>query len=298
LPNLDVNNASFEYLERGSGEPLVLVHGSASDCRTWRLQRDEFGRHFRTIAYSRRHHWPNQPIAPGVDYSMAVHVDDLEALLLSQQATPAHLVAHSYGAFVALLLAIRAPQCVRTLVLAEPPVITLFVSNSPTPLEILRLLVTRPGTAATIIGFGITGLGPAKAAVRRGDMDGAMRVFGRATLGSEGPDTRRLAHHARGQSARLQRGGPGFPGRKSGSRPASERDGLRLQGWRSDNECVTNIVPLRCTARVLPCRHPSHFRSRVDAPAARFATGWRRRRCSSTAATAAGASARPARRSR
>lgn len=92
MVTVDINSASLAYVERGSGEPVVFVHGSASDHRTWHLQHDEFGRSFRAIIYSRRHHWPNNPIAEGIDYSMAEHVDDLEALLQSLDATPAHVV--------------------------------------------------------------------------------------------------------------------------------------------------------------------------------------------------------------
>lgn len=185
MTQLSARDYEFEYVERGGGEPLVLVHGSASDYRTWQVQLEEFGKHFRTICYSRRYHWPNQKITDGADYSMAEHVDDLEALLGLVDATPAHLVGHSYGAFVCLLLAVRAPRLVRSLVLAEPPTITLFVSNSPRPVEILKLLVTRPRTAAAIVKLGVRGFGPATAALRRDDMEEAMRLFGTATLGAD-----------------------------------------------------------------------------------------------------------------
>ena len=33
------NGTSFEFVEQGTGEPVVLVHGSASDLRTWDDQR-------------------------------------------------------------------------------------------------------------------------------------------------------------------------------------------------------------------------------------------------------------------
>lgn len=181
----EIDGTQFEYFEDGSGEPLVFVHGSASDYRTWQFQRDEFAKRFRTIVYSRRYHWPNELISEGADYSMAEHVDDLEATLRSLDATPAHLIGHSYGALVCLLLAMRAPHLVRTLVLAEPPAITLFVSNTPKPLEILKLLVSRPRTAVAIIKLGAMGLGPATTAARRDDMEGAMRLFGTAALGRE-----------------------------------------------------------------------------------------------------------------
>jgi pimeloyl-ACP methyl ester carboxylesterase len=110
MTTIDINDYSFKYIEHSSGEPLVFVHGSASDYRTWQAQQDEFGKHFRTITYSRRYHWPNEQIAEGADYSMPEHVHDLEALLGLLGAAPAHLVGHSYGAFVCLLLAVQAPH--------------------------------------------------------------------------------------------------------------------------------------------------------------------------------------------
>jgi len=77
---------------------------------------------------------------------------------------------------------------VRTLVLAEPPVITLFVSNVPKPREILKLLATRPRTAAALIKFGATGVAPAGKAFRRGDMESGVRAFGDAVFGKGGYD--------------------------------------------------------------------------------------------------------------
>jgi pimeloyl-ACP methyl ester carboxylesterase len=180
---VNVNGTALEYSVYGGGEPLVLVHGSASDHRTWQRQYEELAERYRVIVYSRRYHWPNEQIHGQADYAMAEQVDDLQALLYELDATPAHLVGHSYGAFLCLLLAIREPQLARTMVLTEPPVVTLFVSNAPRPLEILKLLATRPRTAMAIVDFGATAVAPATAAARRGDARGASRRFGRAILG-------------------------------------------------------------------------------------------------------------------
>lgn len=185
MPKLHVNGTILEYRAQGSGQPLVLVHGSASDYRTWRSQRHVFAALYHVVAYSRRYHWPNAAIPAGADYSMTEHLDDLEALLHVLQTGPAHVVGHSYGAFVALLLAMRQPSLVRTLVLAEPPVLTLFVSNTPKPIEILKLSVTRPRTAMAIVQFGVAGFAPARAAAERGDLEAAMRIFGNAVLGRD-----------------------------------------------------------------------------------------------------------------
>ena len=181
----DIDGTTLAYVERGGGDPVVFVHGSASDYRTWQSQLDEFGREYRAIAYSRRYHWPNEPIPEHADYAMDQHVDDLRELLSSLGTGPVHLVGHSYGAFVGLLLAVREPGLLRTLVLTEPPVVTLFVHTVPRPLEMLRLLLRRPRTAAAIMKFGTKGIGPTTAAARRGDMEEAMRIFGHAVLGPE-----------------------------------------------------------------------------------------------------------------
>ena len=185
MAGLNINGTRLEVIEQGTGEPVVFVHGSASDHRTWKRQLEDLGKQFRAVAYSRRYHWPNEGIPSDADYSMAEHVDDLQALLRSLDAGAVHLVGHSYGAFVALLLAMREPRRVRTLTLAEPPVITLFVSNEPKPAEILRLLFSRPRAAIALVRFGARGVGPATLAARRGDLDAAMRIFGTAVLGSE-----------------------------------------------------------------------------------------------------------------
>ncbi|GAA4431010.1 hypothetical protein GCM10023188_18150 [Pontibacter saemangeumensis] len=179
------NGYQLHYIEKGTGNFIVFVHGSASDYRTWEKQQQEFSNYYHTVAYSRRYHWPNQRIAAGEDYSMAGHVGDLEDLLAKLGSKPVHLVGHSYGAFVCLLLAAKSPQLVRTLVLAEPPAITLFVSNSPKPTELLRLLFSRPKTALALIKFGATGIGPATAAVKAGKLEAAMEIFGKATLGTQ-----------------------------------------------------------------------------------------------------------------
>lgn len=113
----------FHWVERGSGEPLVFVHGVLGDWRTWAPQWMSFTSHFRTISYSRRYNFPNRNEQPSPDHSALIEAEDLVALLQAWHATPTIFVATSYGAYIALALAIRSPTLVRALILTEPPML-------------------------------------------------------------------------------------------------------------------------------------------------------------------------------
>lgn len=69
--------------------------------------------------------------------------------------------------------------------MAEPPVLPLFVSIPPKPLELLKLAFRRPTVAVSVIRFGARGIEPATKAVQRGDNEEAIRLFGTAVLGNE-----------------------------------------------------------------------------------------------------------------
>jgi pimeloyl-ACP methyl ester carboxylesterase len=186
MPTVDVNGATLEYVETGAGDPVVLIHGGFSDHRIWAPQRDALGRHYRAITYSRRYHWPNAPITPNADYAMAEQVDDLRALLTALGAAPAHLIGNSYGANMALLLALQEPGLVRSLVLAEANAAPLLVSVPPKPLEFLRLFFTHPVTAAVFIKVFGTGFRRVIAAFERDDLEEGQRLFGLLALGPYG----------------------------------------------------------------------------------------------------------------
>ena len=118
-----VNGVELHYVDEGTGVPVVFVHGGLEDYRAWQPQMAAFSQRHRTIAYSRRHNYPNARVAPGSHYSAAVDADDLAALIKKLGLAPAHVVGVSYGAYGALFLAARHPALVRSLVLSEPPLL-------------------------------------------------------------------------------------------------------------------------------------------------------------------------------
>ena len=135
-----VNGTTLAWVEEGSGPPVVFVHGSGADLRTWGYQLSPVARaSFRAIAYSRRYHHPNDPPVEDEPYMAAQHAGDLAAFLESLDAGAAHLVASSSGGAIALLVARDRPQLVRSLFLTEPALMTLVPPGSPEAAQVAQL---------------------------------------------------------------------------------------------------------------------------------------------------------------
>src|SRR5260370_21945037 len=57
---------TLHYVEKGKGVSVIFVHGSLSDGGYWSDQIGPFAEHYRPIAYSRQHNYPNvNPDEPG-----------------------------------------------------------------------------------------------------------------------------------------------------------------------------------------------------------------------------------------
>ena len=127
VKNIFINGDSIHYIDVGKGDPVVFVHGSLGDYRTWEAQMDTFAKNHRVIAYSRRFAYPNkQIINDSADYTVIPHAKDLAEFIKALNLEPVHLVGHSYGAFTALLVTTDHPELVRSLALGEPPVMSLL----------------------------------------------------------------------------------------------------------------------------------------------------------------------------
>lgn len=174
------DGAEIHHAEAGTGQPLVFVHGGMGDWTSWAPQWAAFTPHFRCISYSRRFSWPNENPLSSREHSVVREARDLAELLALWRATPAILVATSYGAYTALQLALNEPSAVRALALTEPPVMPLAdrvpggrAARERFEQEVLapsgRLFQEgRPDDAVRILTSGINGVGQGEASTQQG----------------------------------------------------------------------------------------------------------------------------------
>lgn len=119
MSTLQISGSRVEYRELGSGEPVVLLHSSGSSGAQWRALAQRLGARYRVIApdlygYGGTADWPGR--AP-------FHLEceaEIVLALLARGTGQAHLVGHSYGGAVALHIASRHSDLLRSLTLIEP----------------------------------------------------------------------------------------------------------------------------------------------------------------------------------
>jgi pimeloyl-ACP methyl ester carboxylesterase len=122
MQTIRVNGYDMAYLEVGEanpGSPLVCVHGTLGDFRTWYSVLGPLSKRHRVIAVSLRHLFPEHWDGIGGAYQMGQHVDDTIAFI-ERLGMPVDVMGHSRGGHLAFRVAQARPELVRKLVLAEP----------------------------------------------------------------------------------------------------------------------------------------------------------------------------------
>ncbi|MBB6091690.1 pimeloyl-ACP methyl ester carboxylesterase [Povalibacter uvarum] len=171
-----IGDAELAYVEAGSGEVIVFVHGGLQDYRLWDAHLPVFSGRYHTVAYSRRNHYPNAVSIDGTpDGAADLHAGDLAALIKVLGFRRVHVVAHSAGAHAALIFASNHPEMVVTLVVNEPPASGLLLSST---------------SGRTIAADFNARLAPSREAFRTGDMRNAGRMFADAVGGTGTYDRR------------------------------------------------------------------------------------------------------------
>ena len=145
-------------------EVIVLVHGSWTDHTTWQLVRPLLADDHVVVAYDRRGHSRSGPVDGRG--TRRVHEHDLIEIIEGLGHGSVHLAGNSYGGSIALGVAARRPDLVRSVTAHEPPLVGVAdAANGST------------GGLGDTIAAVLAVTADVETAVRAGDVEAGVRRF-------------------------------------------------------------------------------------------------------------------------
>jgi pimeloyl-ACP methyl ester carboxylesterase len=117
---LEVNGVRLHYVERGSGAPLVLLHGNGSMIQDFESSGliDLAAKNYRVIVFDRPG-FGHSDRPRNVVWTPAAQAELINSALHRLGVSHAIVLGHSWGASVAVALALKYPTLVQGLVLAS-----------------------------------------------------------------------------------------------------------------------------------------------------------------------------------
>ncbi len=158
---LAIDGVRLHYVERGTGAPLVLLHGNGSmiqDFETSGLL-DEAAKKYRVIAFDRPGYGHSRRPRRKL-WSPDAQADLIHKALQALDATPAIVLGHSWGASVAVAMGLKRPRSVKAL--SWPPATTIRPpgrTSSRRPVRRSRSSATSSATRSRPSSAGSSGRG-------------------------------------------------------------------------------------------------------------------------------------------
>ena len=154
MPTIPVADGTIWYEDRGSGQPLVCLHGGWQNSKSWQTQVDRFSDEYRVITYDLRGHG-RTGATDARRYSIELFVDDLERLLAHLDVQRPILCGISIGGMILQSYLDRHPNRARGAVIGGPlqsmPPVDIPPAMKPffSPLPAIAGMVSTIGPTAT-----------------------------------------------------------------------------------------------------------------------------------------------------
>jgi aminoacrylate hydrolase len=144
MPTVTANGTTLYYETHGQGPPVMLVSGLGGLGAYWRPQLPAFSRRYQVVLHD--HRGTGQSERASMRYSVEQMAADTLAVMDALQLERVHFIGHSTGGAIGQILAVEAPQRLRTLVLSSS-----WTTADPYfrwCFEVRRELLLRSGLAA------------------------------------------------------------------------------------------------------------------------------------------------------
>ena len=115
---ISANGVRLQVIEAGTGDPVICIHGNGLNRELWRHLMPELSQGNRTVVYELRGMGLSEAVQqPGTTVTVQEHADDLVAVMEALEIEQAVIVAHAFGGFPAMQLAIDQPGRIRALIM-------------------------------------------------------------------------------------------------------------------------------------------------------------------------------------
>ena len=157
---LDLDGLKYHYVDEGSGQPVVMVHGNPTWSFYFRDLIKALSGQYRVIAPD---HigcgLSDKPDSKSYGYRLKNRVDDLEALIENLKIKgKITLVLHDWGGFIGMAYALRHPERIDRLVLLNTAAF-LPPPGKPIPIILKLIRSLRPLAMLAVQGFNLFALG-------------------------------------------------------------------------------------------------------------------------------------------
>lgn len=157
MPVFQSDNISISYLDEGAGEPVLLIHGYASNKNVnwvypgWVQTLNKAG--YRVIAIDNRGHGESEKLYDPELYSSPLMAEDAKALLDHLGIDTAYVMGYSMGARISAFLALKYPERVRKVVFGGLGGAMIHGTGDPQPI-IDAMRAEDPSTITNPVGKG------------------------------------------------------------------------------------------------------------------------------------------------
>ncbi len=147
MPEFKSDGYTLSYLDEGTGEPVLLIHGFGSNKMVnwvnpgWVKALTEAG--YRVIAIDNRGHGESEKLYDPELYTSPIMAEDAKALLDHLELESAYVIGYSMGARISAFLSLKYPERVRKVVFGGLGGAMIHGTGDPAP--IIKALREEPG---------------------------------------------------------------------------------------------------------------------------------------------------------
>ncbi|NGX28690.1 MAG: Dihydrolipoyllysine-residue acetyltransferase component of acetoin cleaving system [Candidatus Anoxychlamydiales bacterium] len=119
IKNIEYDNDFFEYVEGGTGETIVFVHGFQSTKSYWLPYLKRLNKNYKTIAFDLPGHG-NSSRPQKQKYDLQSLTTSLERFINEKELKDFHIIGTSMGGGLAAIYAYNNPERVKSLIMINP----------------------------------------------------------------------------------------------------------------------------------------------------------------------------------